>query len=492
MKISNLLAAFLAFSGGFFCASAEVPKVNKEGLNELITADKVLMVKFYAPWCGHCKALAPEYESAADELEKDGISLVEVDCTEEGDLCSEYSIRGYPTLNVFKNGKQISQYSGPRKHDALVKYMRKQLLPTVEPISKDTLENFVEKADDLAVVAFFKDQKLNDTYTEVAEVMKDDFVFAASDDKELAKYLGSNFPGIVAFTKDAAQDSDKLVYTGDWDPASIADFIGVSSIPLLDELNQMTFGKYQQSGLPLGIIFYNSTESRDELYDVFQPLAKKYQDTLRFAFLDAVRYGAVAKQMNVESDWPAFVIANLESMLKYPFPTTELTAKAMTKFVGDFVDGKLQPKIKSQPIPESQEDLVVLVADNFDDIVMDETKDVLVEFYAPWCGHCKNLAPTYEKLAEEYSDDSNVVVAKIDATENDISVSISGFPTIMFFKANDKVNPVRYEGDRTLEDLSAFIDKHASFEPIKKEKESVPAPDLEDQVAVEDEMADEL
>ena len=56
----------------------------------------------------------------------------------------------------------------------------------------------------------------------------------------------------------------------------------------------------------------------------------------------------------------------------------------------DFVDGKVQPSVKSEPIPEKQDGpVVVIVAHNYNDIVMDETKDVLVEFYAPWCGHCK-------------------------------------------------------------------------------------------------------
>lgn len=64
--------------------------------------------------------------------------------------------------------------------------------------------------------------------------------------------------------------------------------------------------------------------------------------------------------------------------------------KEIGKFVQDFVDGKIQPSVKSEPIPEKQDGPVhVIVAHNYNDIVMDEDKDVLVEFYAPWCGHCK-------------------------------------------------------------------------------------------------------
>ncbi|WBW74475.1 ER protein disulfide isomerase [Schizosaccharomyces osmophilus] len=470
MHITKFFAAFLALAGGFYTSSADVPKVNKAGLQELLSADALFMTKFYAPWCGHCKALAPEYESAAEELEKDNISMIEVDCTEEADLCNEYNIRGYPTLTVFKNGDVSNQYSGPRRHDALVKYMKKQLQPVVQSVTKDNVETFTETSEDLAVIAFFDDEKHNATYTDVADNLQDSFAFAASSDKNLAKSLEVPFPGIVAFTKDPAQDTNKIVYEGQWQKGDIADFLGFSSIPLLDELNQMTFQRYHSSGLPLGIIFYNSTESRDELYNVFQPIAKQYQDTVRFAFLDALRYGAVAKQMNIESNWPAFVITHLDKFLKFPYPTSDLTSKNMDKFVKEYSDGKLQPKIKSQPVPESQGDLTVVVADNYNQVVMDSTKDVLVEFYAPWCGHCKNLAPTFESLAEEYADNKNVVVAKVDATENDLDVSISGFPTIMLFKANDKKNPLFYEGNRSLDDLLSFIEKHSSFKSTSETK----------------------
>ena len=108
---------------------------------------------------------------------------------------------------------------------------------------------------------------------------------------------------------------------------------------------------------------------------------------------------------------------------------------------------------------------------------MDDSKDVLIEFYAPWCGHCKALAPTYEKLAELYASpelSSKVTVAKIDATQNDVPDEIAGFPTIKLYPAGAKDSPVNYSGSRTIEDLAAFIrdnGKHGVDAQIAKDED---------------------
>lgn len=74
----------------------------------------------------------------------------------------------------------------------------------------------------------------------------------------------------------------------------------------------------------------------------------------------------------------------------------------LEKFIKDFQGGKLEPYIKSEAIPEDNSSPVkVAVAKNFDDLVINNGVDTLVEFYAPWCGHCKSLAPVYEQVAEK-------------------------------------------------------------------------------------------
>ncbi|KAI0397236.1 thioredoxin-like protein [Xylariaceae sp. FL0594] len=100
-----------------------------------------------------------------------------------------------------------------------------------------------------------------------------------------------------------------------------------------------------------------------------------------------------------------------------------------------------------------------LIPDNFDDVVLKSGKPTLVEFFAPWCGHCKNLAPVYEELAQAFASSKDVQIAKVDADAEKAlgkRFGIQGFPTLKFFDGKSE-KPEEYKGGRDLESLTKFI-----------------------------------
>merc|ERR1712072_82472 len=94
---------------------------------------------------------------------------------------------------------------------------------------------------------------------------------------------------------------------------------------------------------------------------------------------------------------------------------------------------------------------------------MESDKDVLVEFYAPWCGHCKELAPRYEAVATKLKSTSTILVAKVNAEANEIEdVQVDGFPTIKLWPAGKKHEPVDYQGERTTEAILSWLQGEVS------------------------------
>ncbi|VDP36652.1 unnamed protein product [Soboliphyme baturini] len=126
--------------------------------------------------------------------------------------------------------------------------------------------------------------------------------------------------------------------------------------------------------------------------------------------------------------------------------------------------GNVKLYIKSEPVPQFDAGPVkTVVGSTFRKIVLDETKDVLIELYAPWCGHCKALEPVYKELATQLRSDANLVIAKMNAIDNDspVEYSVNGFPTIYFAPSGKKEKPISYSGERKVEDFINFLKQNA-------------------------------
>jgi len=157
----------------------------------------------------------------------------------------------------------------------------------------------------------------------------------------------------------------------------------------------------------------------------------------------------------------------------------KFSIEALQKFAEQFEAGQLESFIKSEDIPEDNSGPVkVAVGKNFDELVLNTEKDVFIEFYAPWCGHCKKLAPAFEELGTALINEPNVEIVKMDATANDVTgpFVVHGFPTLYFFPADSKT-PKKYEGGREASDFISYIAKHATKELKGYTRDGVPRKD---------------
>jgi len=166
----------------------------------------------------------------------------------------------------------------------------------------------------------------------------------------------------------------------------------------------------------------------------------------------------------VPSDKPIITAKNAQGqkfIMKEDFSVDNLIA-----FLKQLKAGELEPFLKSEAVPETNDGpVIVAVGKNFDDVVINNGRDTLIEFYAPWCGHCKKLTPIFEELGTKLIRE-DVSIVKMDATANDVpsQFDVKGFPTLYWLPKDAKDSPKRYEGGREVDDFVKYIAKHSTSE----------------------------
>ncbi|WVR06114.1 protein disulfide-isomerase domain [Kwoniella sp. DSM 27419] len=489
-KLTLALAALLPNLASV--VASDVYDLTEKNFGPEVFSEDLALVEFFAPWCGHCKNLAPHYEEAATELKKKDIKLAKVDCTENQELCSEYGVTGYPTIKVFRNGVP-TDYSGPRKADGIISYMTKQALPAVSDLTPDSHADFI-KSDKVVLVAYGDAaHPVPAAYAAYANTARDSYLFGQYSDSSLPSIPGSpSLPAIVLYkTFDEGHAVFPASEMATLDSAILGEFVKMNSVPLFDEISPENFGSYAEQGIPIAYLFADPAEasSRDKLVDELKPLAKEFKGQVNFVYIDAVKFVDHGKSLNLAGDeWPAFVVQDLAAQTKFPLGDKP-TAGNIKTFIQKFTKGEIQPSVKSAPIPATQGPVYKLVADDWDNLFNDLSKDVFAEFYAPWCGHCQRLAPVWDTLGEKYSTNSNIVIAQMDATENDIPpaapFNVQGFPTLKF-RAAGSTEFVDYNGDRSLDSLVEFVEANKKSTEAPAGSASAAQADIDEEVFEED------
>jgi len=460
---------------------AAVITLTTANFRSIVDNEDIMLVEFYAPWCGHCKKLEPEYEEAAQELKNHDppIPLGKVDATEEGDLASEFGVSGYPTMKLFRRGRAY-EYKGPREARGIISYMIDEATPpSTEVTTLKVMKNILHIASDVTIIGCFMNEEdpALEVYQQVGNTLRSQYEFHHTFSSEICSDLGASIGEVIMFHPERFQSqfepkSFKMPVNEETVKNELETFFSEHAVPLVGQRTKENKDKRYEAR-PLVVVYYSVDFSFD--YRVNTQIWRKKvlnvaneMKDVTFCIANEDDFTEELKRVKLDdSPEEINVIIYDDDDRRYPMkPDDEFDEEVLSEYVGKYLKGKIKPVFKSEKPPKKNKGPVTVVtANTFDQIVMDESKDLLIEFYAPWCGHCKKLAPVYKKLGKKFKDNENIVIAKMDATANDIPNNIykaEGFPTLYWAPAGSKTKPSKYTGGRELDAFVEYIEENST------------------------------
>ncbi|XP_064376650.1 protein disulfide-isomerase A2 [Dromaius novaehollandiae] len=437
---------------------------------------RLLLVEFYARWCRHCQALAPQFAQAAATLRNESgeLRLAKVDAPAQAALSREFGITAYPTLKLFRDGNRThpANYTGRLDAQGIVRWMQRRAGPSAELLQDTAAAAAFVTAQDVAVVGFFKDLRgeAAQAFYELAGDLVD-VAFGAAEAPELFEAYGLAADTVCVFKKFDEERADfPLDPARGLDAAELSRFIRVHSLELLMEFTSETSDRIFDAKIPHHmLLFLNKTEAAQlELQGPFREAAAAFRGKVLFVLVDVSGYGAGVLPFFglTPADAPTLRFVKMETNRKYQMEEDAFSASAVSAFVQAVLDGKVKPNLLSAEPPEDWDTkpVKVLVGKTFEQVAFDETKNVFVKFYAPWCSHCKEMAAAWEELGERYKDHEDIVIAEMDATANEMeNIAIRGYPRLYYFPAGPGRKMIEYKSNRDVETFSKFLENRGTL-----------------------------
>ncbi|KAI0233262.1 Protein disulfide-isomerase A5 [Lamellibrachia satsuma] len=488
----------------------------QQQLQKLLRKEKrPILIMFYAPWCGFCKKIKPDYASAATELKGHSVLAgMDVDRSENMEVRMLFNITGFPTILYFERGQLQYKYGGANDKDGIITWMKNPNPPKEEvkepqwaDEESDVAHLTDESFDDYiatnpsVLIMFYAPwcghcKKMKPEYTQAAEKMKEEgiegklaAVDATQHRKVAERFKVKGFPSVKYF-KDGNLEFDFNERTLD----KIIEFMKDPKEPppppppepswedMPSEVNHLsdeTYKSFLKKKKHTLVMFYapwcgHCKKAKPE----FMAAAEKFKEDSKvvFAAVDCTKNSPTCQTEDV-SGYPTFVYFNYgKNSQKYTGGREE---PDFLKFMKD----PLNPGAAEAPAPPGpeeqwaeitgQENVNHLTSSTFDDF-MDQQNSALVMFYAPWCGHCKAMKPDYAEAATIMKE-KNIAgaLATVDVTAESAlgeRFQVKAFPTIKYFK-NGK-EEFQYERARKAKDFVSFMENPVSGKEPEKEPEA--------------------
>uniref|UniRef100_A0A3B4V0L3 Zgc:136472 n=1 Tax=Seriola dumerili TaxID=41447 RepID=A0A3B4V0L3_SERDU len=417
-----------------------VLQLKKGNFNRALRKYKQLLVHFYAPLSGEGYRVSAAFEGAAAKLQESEVKLAVVDVTKEKDLAKDLNATGPPTIRLYLAGDKQNPVPCPvpQSSASILTWLKRRAGSAADLIT-DLSQS--EASDELTVVGFFKE--LDQEYAQMfysAAVDLPDVNFVVTQNNEVISKYGLTHDVVLLLKKTATQ---------------------ILTSPVLNH----------------ALLFVNkSSADFEEIHSAFNNAAEAFRlkvythtHTHTHTHTQLMEYFRVR-----DFEAPLIRLVNLTDHVTYHLPSDTLDVGIIKQFCQSYLEGKAKPKMQSEPIPEGWDKKLVkeLVGMTLEKVAFNPDKTVFVLFYLPYSQESRALFPLWEELAEALKERGDVVVARIDASANDINMSMKGsYPSLCLFPALYAERMVVYTGKRKLKDLVKFVDKE--MEKAKKDRVKV-------------------
>jgi protein disulfide-isomerase A1 len=437
--------------------------LDDKNIHDAIKAYPDLMIKFYAPWCGHCKSLAPEYAAAAKELKEKGYILAQVDATASHEAAKEFKVQGYPTVIFFHNGVKIP-FTGDRNKKGIMDWIEERVAKSYIEISSEKDITSLTKKQQLSVVLVVKENDA-ESLTMFNEMLlkDDDFSFYLMKVRETPSFLnGSSLPAFMLIKK---HEQQVTIYDGEKVGDTILNSFKLKSIPVFGIADSRSFKFAQANNKKIVIVF--GKEFTDAEKEAYAELSKKNSlfVILNSDYKNEDTSRMVAKlEISEASGKAACILAdNFRSI--YLLEEKEATPLNVETFLGEYMASKLDKFAKSEKIPaESSAPVTKVVGKNIKKTIADTTKDVVVKYFGDRCPKCNEMAPMYTTVAGKVaSKTKEIKFFEINTSLNEIEgFKFNGSPVIKFYPRNKK-SGIEFKGEMTEKKLLDFISESTSL-----------------------------
>ncbi|KAL8030993.1 hypothetical protein ABFX02_14G322100 [Erythranthe guttata] len=286
-----------------FNLDGKVLELDDSNFDAAISKFDFIFVDFYAPWCGHCKHLAPELEKAAPILAglNHPIAVAKVDADKHRKLASKHDIDGYPTLKIFMHGVP-TEYYGPRKADLLVRFLAKYVAPDVTVLSSDAAINDFTESSAGSNFPIFIGFGLNEsTVLDLAVKYKKKAWFSVAKDFSDQIMTSYDFEKIPALAAIHPTYNERSTFYGPFEEKFIEDYIKQSLLPLVlpisrDSLKSL---KDDQRKVVVTILEDETEETSKEILQVLKAAASANRDLI-FGYVGFKQWGDFAQSFEVD------------------------------------------------------------------------------------------------------------------------------------------------------------------------------------------------